>query len=919
MFDASQIQIDIVDSTEKAFECLRWASDVRTPIVAVDIESDGLDWFDGKLRLVQFGTLTEGWAIPFELFHNLVDEILDVFERRQMPLVGHNFKFDLHWLDRHTKWTPTHWGRYHDTLQLAGVIDSSGSKALKDLSVQFVSPIAKQGQTRLAQAMKAGGWTWGTVPVFLEDYWVYGVLDTILTANLFAILMPKSVNTGTHAAYEVERGCVPALYAMERRGMLVDAEHCNTQIRELTSRMLGIETSVREQYGIENIGSSDQLIRAFLDAGVELTTRTESQKKFSMSREAFEELEARQGSHPLVAEISTYRKAQKYVGSYYENFLKFQKTDGRVHPMYNQSQARTGRMSANFPAIQTIPRPDSDVNVRNSFVAQEGHYLISTDFTNVEARIFAHFAQEQGMLEAIRANIDLHGYTAQQVYHQWETVAPKDHPLRQVAKNTLFCVPLSTKALTRNGIKAHNEISLGDEVLGYKNGSLVWTKVTHVHHPGKQEVVTFGNKHRQFMATKDHRWVGRKRTDHGSDGRSYDHCMFTTDEFVRGGSDHNLLLSAPLFSEDRSGLSPLQASLLGWMITDGHIRWSDCTSRLTSQSGGSKRGVSGFLTQMKPNTRKIIENKLSVFIRHSTPTGYDIHPSNLRDLFIVSGLNHDYSNLYQVVLSMGTEQVTEFWEACWLAEGSENGNRISQNPGPKYDAIRLACYLTGHFPGVSRPVLDGHSCRSFAIGKPTMTSARVGYGEHQTEEVWCITTETGNWVSVDVEQYALTGNCMLFGGGPGKVATTAKVDLETAKDAFNGIHRAFPGIKRFQKKIEAMAVENLEDTGRAWIRGVDGRILAMKEGDDRYYAFTNWLIQGTATVLLKQRLAVIHNMGLSEYCVAAIHDEVVAEVPDDFVEDFTIQMTEAMLDEVQFSVPIVADPGKPARRLGDAK
>jgi DNA polymerase-1 len=610
VIDLSQIQVEFVDSTEKAFEFLRWISDVRTPVMSVDVETDGFDWYDGRLKLVQFGSLTQGWAVPFAWFSRLVQEALDILTRRRMPLVGHNFRFDLHFLDRNLAWTPTLWGLYHDTWPLSSVIESTGSKALKDLSEEKVTPYAKVGQKRLHDDMKRGGWDWGTVPVTLESYWLYGVLDTIFNANLFAILMHEAQGKGVMDAYDVERGCFPALYLIEKRGILVDGEHCQTQLTELRAAMARLTVQAYDEYGIESIGSKDQLVRAFLDNGVTLTKKT-PKGRYQLDKKAFEELELREGMNPLVALVSEYRKAEKYTSSYYENFLRFQRSDGRVHPSYRQTQARTGRMSAVEPAIQTLPRPKDDdfarikndwpQQVRNSFVAADGYSLISTDFTNVEARIFAHFAQETGLLQAIRDGHDLHGYTAQQVYHEWDDTgfAPKDHPKRQIAKNVLFC--------------------------------------------------------------------------------------------------------------------------------------------------------------------------------------------------------------------------------------------------------------------------------------------------------------------------------MLFGGGAEKVAVTAHTDIDTAVAAFQGTHRAFPGIKRFQKQTERQARENMQDTGRAWVRGLDGRILMLNENDDRFYAFTNYLIQGTATILLKQRLAAIHNLGLSEYCVAAIHDEVVSEVPEGDAVEYVHQIEDAMRDDHQFSVPIVAESGHPTKRLGDAK
>jgi DNA polymerase-1 len=168
---------------------------------------------------------------------------------------------------------------------------------------------------------------------------------------------------------------------------------------------------------------------------------------------------------------------------------------------------------------------------------------------------------------------------------------------------------------------------------------------------------------------------------------------------------------------------------------------------------------------------------------------------------------------------------------------------------------------------------------------------------------------------------------LLFGGGPEKMMVTAneglkgtdRVALPQIIEARDGLFRAFPGIKGFQRQIQDMAVENLENTGRAFIRGIDNRILMMSENDDRYYAFVNWLIQSSATILLKQRLAVMHAMGLDPYLTCAIHDEILGEVPTEDCEDYSHAIVEAMNDLHQFDVPITAEPGTPAQRLGDAK
>lgn len=920
-FDPTAVKVGLVTDMVTAFDFLDWIKHVPDPLIGLDVETDGLNWFDGKLRLVQFGTLTEGWAVPYQENRMLVREALRILTDRGKMFVGHNMKFDLHWLEQNTGWLPREWRFVHDTMDLAAVLNSSAAKGLKDLAEFYVWAGAKMGQNALKDDMKRGGWFWDTVPIDLPSYWVYGVLDTILTVHLFYVLWQKCIDAGVMKAYATERGAVPALFAMERKGMLVDAEHCSIQREKILKQCDHIETLVT-QFGIDNIGSNDQIALAFERAGVELTETTAT-GRWKMDRDTFDIIAAT-SDHPLVGMVKEYRSGIKLTSTYYDNFLKFQRGDGRCHPFWWANTARTGRMSATEPAILTVPRPDGDKSenvreVRNSFVAPDGHVLISTDFSNVEARIFAHYADEHGMKQAFAEGLNLHKYTASQIFDKPYDSIDKSHSEYTVAKNTLFCLPETTRALTQNGPKSIDELKVGDMVAGLRGWGIEWTPVRAIHRPGEMEVVTFGNKHRKFRATGNHRWVSERRVN-----GKWQREMVTTDEFLkRSTGDQRLNVAAQWVVEDRSGLTPSQCALLGWLITDGHVRWSDCSSGRTSQAGGAKVGVQGRITQTRPTGRYWIKRDLAEYIRHEDDLGFDIFPQPIRDIFDIASIERDYSNLYAVVLSMGWEQVTEFMGAAFRAEGYQKGNRISQNEGPRYDAIRLACFMTGNYPGrglkVGTKYKTNHVCRQFTRGLPTMTGARVQVSDRQVEPVWCITTDLDSFVAVDGEDYFLTGNCTLFGGGGAKIAITAGIPLEAGKAAQAALYAKFPGMKHFQREMIQMATDNLNAHGQAFIRGVDNRILAMVETDDRYYAFTNWMIQSTACVVLKQRLAVIDAMGLSDFCVAAIHDEVVAEIPEEFEEEYKHLITEAMSDDEMFSVPIVCATGVGAQRWGDAK
>lgn len=597
-FDPSQVKVALVESVDDVHRFMDWIRSGHR-LIGLDIETDGLDWYDGKIRLVQFGGLDEGWAVPFEGWPHLVREALDYLKATKTLIVGHNIGgFDLTWIRRHTGFEPD-WSRVHDTMLCAALLDSAGSRALKDLSSVYVHPVSKIGQDALKADLKRGGWDWATVPVALPSYWTYGVLDTILTVNLFHTLMPMMEHYGLLRAYETERHVEKVLHNVSWRGIRTDLEHCQQQREYLLARCAEIDAHVQEHYGIDNIGSGPQLARAFVGTGVVLTEKTAT-GQWAMNADALEIIAAMNGDHPLVRLVTEYRKGVKYVGTYYDNVLKFTRSDGRVHPYYRQVAARTLRMSANDPPIQTWPRvgPNgSNAEPRNAFITAEGHSFISADFSNVEARVFAVLAEDQGMQQAFLDGVDLHCWTGGQMY-EGGTPLLKSDPRRQQSKNSLF----------------------------------------------------------------------------------------TT----------------------------------------------------------------------------------------------------------------------------------------------------------------------------------------------------------------------------------------LFGGGPEKLAVTAGISVEEAVHTLRLLKATFPSITSYSRQMQREAHEMEAESGRAGIRLADGRILRMGEEDDRFYAFVNYSIQGTARMILGERLAALDNAGLADYAVAVIHDEVVFEIPDDEVGEARNAIGDYMADYEMFTVPIVASVGNPAKRLGEA-
>jgi DNA polymerase-1 len=178
-----------------------------------------------------------------------------------------------------------------------------------------------------------------------------------------------------------------------------------------------------------NINSPKQLAEVLYD-----DLHLPSGKKRSTGAEVLEKLA---GVHPVIDHILTYRKLSKIYSTYAEGLQKYIRKDGKIHTIYNQSATQTGRLSSSEPNLQNISvRDEQGKIIRKAFKPSEGNVLISSDYHQIELRILAHMAEEQGLIEAFRQGIDIHDKTAMDVFGvTHDGVTPE---LRRRAKTVNF-------------------------------------------------------------------------------------------------------------------------------------------------------------------------------------------------------------------------------------------------------------------------------------------------------------------------------------------------------------------------------------------------------------------------------------------------------------------------------------------------
>ena len=428
------MELHLVNTIDEAWAFKRWVGERRPEdVLGFDTETSGLNprAYDAKLRLVQIGDHKTGWAIPWEQWGGAA---LEIFNQWEGEWCAHNIAFDARWLEIHAGWKVP-WHRAHDTMIMAQVCDPLGSGALKPLSIRHVDRRAGAGDALLKEAMSKEGWGWGDIPVDYDAYWAYGALDPVLTCHLYTHFR---ADREYPRVYELEMAARRVVSQMEDNGAPVDLEYCQRKFNELTNWVEQVKSWGRDELGI-SLGSNLQLIKHFQSLGAEITRTTKSGNpsvdKYQLRMWANDPSSGQVGEFARL--LLKMRHADKMSNSYFKNFLNMH-SDGILHPSVKTLGARTGRMSITDPALQTLPK--GEALVRDAFIPHEGHVLVSSDWSQIEMRLMAHFSQDERLAKAFRdadaSGGDFFVELGKDIYN--DPNFTKEDKRRGLVKNTLY-------------------------------------------------------------------------------------------------------------------------------------------------------------------------------------------------------------------------------------------------------------------------------------------------------------------------------------------------------------------------------------------------------------------------------------------------------------------------------------------------
>jgi DNA polymerase I len=224
-------------------------------------------------------------------------------------------------------------------------------------------------------------------------------------------------NEQYHLFTDLELPLALILAEMESQGIKVDVNRLKQTGQELSLRLIAIEEKIFSLSGEAfNINSPKQLgVILFEKLGLPVMKKTKT--GYSTSADVLEKLEDK---HEVVREILHYRQLGKLQSTYVEGLLKVvdHKTE-KVHTRFNQALTQTGRLSSTDPNLQNIPiRLEEGRKIRQAFIPSEKDWIIfAADYSQIELRVLAHIAKDQGLIEAFRADMDIHTKTAMDVFH----------------------------------------------------------------------------------------------------------------------------------------------------------------------------------------------------------------------------------------------------------------------------------------------------------------------------------------------------------------------------------------------------------------------------------------------------------------------------------------------------------------------
>jgi len=448
------IEVQVIDTTAKLEKLVSELN--KADVVSFDTETTSTDEMQAELvgisLSVKKGT---GYYIPIGHKNGLNLSVEQVSSALREPMtntkigkVAHNAKYDYIMLARYgLKVAPLTF----DTMIAEFVIDP-GSRNLGLKGLAFVR-LGEQ-MTEIEELIGKGKKQISMAEVDIETAAAYAAADAEITLRLMSILREDLERVGgMKLMEEIELPLITILAEMEMKGIQIDLPFFASMSEELQGRLNEIAKQVFQSVGQEfNLNSTQQLSEVLFNRlRLEPPDRGKKTASGHYSTSAAV-LETLRGKHEVVDWVLEHRELSKLKSTYLDALPNaVNPNTGRVHTSYSQTGAVTGRLSSSNPNLQNIPiRTAEGRRVRNGFIAGPNNVLLSVDYSQIELRIVAHMAKDEGMLTAFRQGQDIHATTAGAIYSVPLEAVTKEMRRHAKAINFGLIYGMSAFGLTRS-------------------------------------------------------------------------------------------------------------------------------------------------------------------------------------------------------------------------------------------------------------------------------------------------------------------------------------------------------------------------------------------------------------------------------------------------------------------------------------
>lgn len=393
----------------------------KVDVYVLDTETTSLNVVQAQLVGIAIALDKQAYYIPLQHDEDkdkqldlsyVLAELQNILANPNKTIVGHNIKYDINILKNYDI---SIGNKIFDTMLASYILNSTNARhdldslALQQLertTIKF-EDVAGKGKDQK---------TFNQVPINTASD--YAAEDAEITMLLYEIYSEKlqQENWAAKICQDIEFPLLEVLAKVERTGVLIDAKLLQQQSEELAIKISSLVDRAINIVGFDfNLSSPKQLQEILYDKlGIPVIKKTPKGQP-STAEAVLSELAL---EHELPKVILEYRQLSKLKSTYTDALpLQIEKSTYRVHTSYNQTVTSTGRLSSTEPNLQNIPiRREEGRRIREAFIAPKGKVIVSADYSQIELRVMAHLSKDKGLIEAFSNNLDVHSFTASDVF-----------------------------------------------------------------------------------------------------------------------------------------------------------------------------------------------------------------------------------------------------------------------------------------------------------------------------------------------------------------------------------------------------------------------------------------------------------------------------------------------------------------------